>query len=367
MAEVRFVNVVKEFEDEKKGMVKAVNDSTFTVKDKEFLVFVGPSGCGKTTSLRMIAGLERQSSGDIFIGDRLVNKVHPKERDIAMVFQDYALYPHMTIKENLSFGLKNLKRPKEEIEEKIKQASTVLNIESLLDRKPRELSGGQRQRVAVGRAIVRNPSVFLFDEPLSNLDAKLRVQMRIELAELHKRLEATIVYVTHDQVEAMTLGERIVVMNQGEIQQISTPEDLYNNPKNMFVAGFIGSPPMNFVKARLTGNQIITSDYSFILPDHLVQKYSRYQGKEVVFGIRPEDIINIDAMHNKPEKNIIEPIIKAVEHLGSELLVYFSIGEETLTSKVSSEFKVEALRKHSLYINLEKMSLFDPETQLRIV
>ena len=367
MAEVRFVNVVKEFEDEKKGMVKAVNDSTFTVKDKEFLVFVGPSGCGKTTSLRMIAGLERQSSGDIFIGDRLVNKVHPKERDIAMVFQDYALYPHMTIKENLSFGLKNLKRPKEEIEEKIKQASTVLNIESLLDRKPRELSGGQRQRVAVGRAIVRNPSVFLFDEPLSNLDAKLRVQMRIELAELHKRLEATIVYVTHDQVEAMTLGERIVVMNQGEIQQISTPEELYNNPKNMFVAGFIGSPPMNFVKARLTGNQIITSDYSFILPDHLVQKYSSYQGKEVVFGIRPEDIINIDAMHNKPEKNIIEPIIKAVEHLGSELLVYFSIGDETLTSKVSSEFRVEALSKHSLYINLEKMSLFDPETQLRIV
>ncbi|MFS0821233.1 ABC transporter ATP-binding protein [Bacillus sp. 1P02SD] len=367
MAEVRFVDVVKEFEDENRGKVKAVNNSTFTVKDKEFLVFVGPSGCGKTTSLRMIAGLERQSSGDIYIGDRLVNKVHPKERDIAMVFQDYALYPHMTIKENLSFGLKNLKVPKQEIENKIKKASEILNIESLLDRKPRELSGGQRQRVAVGRAIVRNPSVFLFDEPLSNLDAKLRVQMRIELAELHKRLEATIVYVTHDQVEAMTLGERIVVMNQGEIQQISSPEELYNNPKNMFVAGFIGSPPMNFAKARLSGNQIITADYSFTIPESVVKKYDAYQGKEVVFGIRPEDIINTVTMHTKPEKNIITPIIKAVEHLGSELLLYFSIGEETITAKVPSEYKVESLQKKELYFNLEKMSLFDPVTQLRIV
>lgn len=212
------------------------------INDKEFVVFVGPSGCGKTTSLRMIAGLERQTSGDIVIGDRVVNNLHPKDRDIAMVFQDYALYPHMTIRENLSFGLKNLKKPKAYIEQKVAQAASILGLESMIDRKPRELSGGQRQRVAVGRAIVRDPQVFLFDEPLSNLDAKLRVQMRVELSELHKRLEATIVYVTHDQVEAMTLGERIVVMNNGIIQQIASPTELYANPQNMFVAGFIGSP-----------------------------------------------------------------------------------------------------------------------------
>ncbi|MBS4192455.1 sn-glycerol-3-phosphate ABC transporter ATP-binding protein UgpC [Bacillus sp. FJAT-49705] len=366
MAEVKFVNVIKEFEDEKKGKVRAVNNANFVVKDKEFLVFVGPSGCGKTTSLRMIAGLERQSSGDIFIGNRLVNKVHPKDRDIAMVFQDYALYPHMTIKENLAFGLKNLKTPKAEIEAKIKEAAAILSIENLLDRKPRELSGGQKQRIAVGRAIVRNPSVFLFDEPLSNLDAKLRVQMRVELSELHKRLGATVIYVTHDQVEAMTLGQRIVVMNGGEIQQIASPEELYENPNNMFVAGFIGSPPMNFIKARLDGNQLMTADYTLTVPVGLLDKYKAYQKEEVVLGIRPEDIISLNLLNHQPNHNVIEPTLKVVEHLGAELLFYFNIGEDQVTGRVGADAKLKSLSKVKLYINMEKMHLFDPNTQERI-
>ncbi|WP_144932387.1 ABC transporter ATP-binding protein [Paenibacillus sp. 32O-W] len=366
MAEVKFVNVVKEFEDEKKGKVVAVNNANFTIQDREFLVFVGPSGCGKTTSLRMVAGLERQTSGDIYIGNRLVNKVHPKDRDIAMVFQDYALYPHMTIRENLGFGLRNLKTPKKVIEEKIKEAAAILSIENLLDRKPRELSGGQKQRIAVGRAIVRNPSVFLFDEPLSNLDAKLRVQMRVELSELHKRLGATVIYVTHDQVEAMTLGERIVVMNEGEIQQIAVPEELYEQPNNMFVAGFIGSPPMNFVKARLDGNKLYTAGYTFTVPGHLLPKYSRYDGKEVVFGIRPEDIVTVHLLNTEPERNVISPTLKVVEHLGAELLLYFNIGDEQVTSRVSADAKVKGLTPVKLYFNLDKMQLFDPQTQERI-
>ncbi|GIP31140.1 ABC transporter ATP-binding protein [Paenibacillus sp. J2TS4] len=366
MAEVRFVDIVKEFEDEKKGKVVAVNNANFTIKDREFLVFVGPSGCGKTTSLRMVAGLERQTSGDIYIGSRLVNKVHPKDRDIAMVFQDYALYPHMTIRENLGFGLKNLKTPKKEIEKKITEAAAILSIENLLDRKPRELSGGQKQRIAVGRAIVRNPSVFLFDEPLSNLDAKLRVQMRVELSELHKRLGATVIYVTHDQVEAMTLGERIVVMNDGEIQQIAVPEELYEKPNNMFVAGFIGSPPMNFVKARLDGNQLYTADYTFTVPEHSLPTYAEYNGKEVVFGIRPEDIVTVNLLNIEPEKNVICPTLKVVEHLGAELLLYFNIGGEQVTSRVSADAKVKGLSPVKLYCNLEKMQLFDPATQQRI-
>ncbi len=366
MAEVRFVNVVKEFEDEKKGKVRAVNNANFTVKDKEFLVFVGPSGCGKTTSLRMIAGLERQSDGDVYIGNRLVNKVHPKDRDIAMVFQDYALYPHMTIKENLAFGLKNLKTPKAEIEAKIKEAASILSIENLLDRKPRELSGGQKQRIAVGRAIVRNPSVFLFDEPLSNLDAKLRVQMRVELSELHKRLGATVIYVTHDQVEAMTLGQRIVVMNGGEIQQIASPEELYESPNNMFVAGFIGSPPMNFVKARLDGNKLITADHTLTMPERLMNKYKAYQTKEVVLGIRPEDVQSTNLLIHKPAMNVIEPTLKVVEHLGAELLFYFNIGDDQVTGRVSADAKLKGLTKANLFINMEKMHLFDPNTQERI-
>lgn len=366
MAEVKFENIVKEFEDANKGKILAVNDANFVVHDKEFLVFVGPSGCGKTTSLRMVAGLERQTSGDIYIGERLVNKVHPKDRDIAMVFQDYALYPHMTIRENLAFGLKNLKTPKAEIEKKITEAASILSIENLLDRKPRELSGGQKQRIAVGRAIVRNPSVFLFDEPLSNLDAKLRVQMRVELSELHKRLGATIIYVTHDQVEAMTLGQRIVVMNAGEIQQIATPEELYENPNNMFVAGFIGSPPMNFVKARLQGNQLHTATHTFTVPNEKLVGYKKYDGKEVILGIRPEDILATQLMATVPTENVVKANLKVVEHLGAELLIYFDIGDEQLTGRVSADAKYKPLTQTDLYFNLKKMQLFDPETQQRI-
>ena len=366
MAEVKFIGVTKEFEDTNRGKVKAVNDSTFTVKDKEFLVFVGPSGCGKTTSLRMIAGMERQSYGDIYIGDRLVNKVHPKDRDIAMVFQDYALYPHMTIRENLSFGLKNLKKPKAYIEERVNEAARILKLEPLLERKPRELSGGQRQRVAVGRAIVRNPKVFLFDEPLSNLDAKLRVQMRIELAELHKRLEATIIYVTHDQVEAMTLGDRIVVMNQGEIQQISTPEDLYENPRNMFVAGFIGSPPMNFMKATLKGNRVFATGFEFILNAEQVARYKAYDGKEVVLGIRPEDIQPVFEESEKAAQNIFPITLKAIEHLGSERLAYFDVDDSRINSKFSAEYVVAVGAPVHFAFNMDKISLFDPQTELRI-
>lgn len=366
MSEVRFVDIVKEFEDEKRGSFRAVNNANFSVRDKEFLVFVGPSGCGKTTSLRMIAGLERQTSGDIYIGDRLVNKAHPKDRDIAMVFQDYALYPHMTIRENLEFGLKNLKTPKDEINRKVNEAASILSIENLMDRKPRELSGGQKQRIAVGRAIVRNPKVFLFDEPLSNLDAKLRVQMRVELSELHKRLKTTIIYVTHDQVEAMTLGERIVVMNHGEIQQIAAPEDLYNKPSNMFVAGFIGSPPMNFAKARLDGNVLVTAVGDFTVPEHLLAHYQAYQGKEVILGIRPEDILYTDFLNYTPQDNVIEPTLTVVEHLGAELLAYFNIGDDQITAKIGADAKLKALTKVKLYLNMDKMHLFDPETEIRI-
>jgi len=273
----------------------------------------------------------------------------------------------MTIRENLGFGLKNLKTPKAEIEAKIKEAASILSIENLLDRKPRELSGGQKQRIAVGRAIVRNPSVFLFDEPLSNLDAKLRVQMRVELSELHKRLEATIIYVTHDQVEAMTLGQRIVVMDGGEIQQIATPEELYENPSNMFVAGFIGSPPMNFIKARIEGNQLHTADITFTIPDEKAARYKRYHGQEVVFGIRPEDIITTKLMNYEPEKNVLKTNLKVVEHLGAELLIYFNIGDDQITGRVSADAKIRALQPVQLYFNLNKMQLFDPVTRERII
>ncbi|MGD6830888.1 ABC transporter ATP-binding protein [Sutcliffiella halmapala] len=368
MASIKIENVTKTFVDDKRGgTFTAVNDATFEIKDKEFLVFVGPSGCGKTTSLRMIAGLERQTSGNIYIGDKVVNNMHPKDRDIAMVFQDYALYPHMTIEQNLAFGLKNMKTSKEEIKEKIEYASKILGLDELLDRKPKELSGGQRQRVAVGRAIVRNPKVFLFDEPLSNLDAKLRVQMRIELAELHQRLGATIVYVTHDQVEAMTLGERIVVMNKGEIQQIASPRDLYRNPANMFVAGFIGSPPMNFFDAILESeNKLRVGELTFTIPDALVKQYKGYVGKNVVLGLRPEDIYDEEFAFTVPTDNKANIKVKAIEHLGGENLVYFTMGDRMITAKVSGESFIRPLEEKTFVFNLDKMHLFDRETELRI-
>lgn len=367
MARVVFDQIEKVFEDEKKGTFKAVSNSSFVIEDKEFVVFVGPSGCGKTTSLRMIAGLERQTSGDIYIGDRLVNTLHPKDRDIAMVFQDYALYPHMTIRENLSFGLKNLKRPKTEIEAKVKQASEILGLEDLLDRKPKELSGGQRQRVAVGRAIVRDPQVFLFDEPLSNLDAKLRVQMRVELAELHKRLGATIVFVTHDQVEAMTLGERIVVMNKGEIQQIASPTELYNKPNNMFVAGFMGSPAMNFIDARIEGNKLTIEGTEFILADPMAKALAAYQNKPVILGIRPEHIYGEDFSQHVSKDNKIRAIISVIENLGGENLVYFKIGNRMITARLHLEASVSVGENKPFVFDSSKLHFFDPETEARIV
>ncbi|WP_139488650.1 ABC transporter ATP-binding protein [Brevibacillus dissolubilis] len=367
MASIRFDNVTKRFVDEKNGgMFTAVHGASFEIKDQEFVVFVGPSGCGKTTSLRMIAGLERQTDGDILIDGRVVNTVHPKDRDIAMVFQDYALYPHMSISDNLSFGLKNMGRPASEIKEKVDYAANVLGLSHLLDRKPKEMSGGQRQRVAVGRAIVRNPKVFLFDEPLSNLDAKLRVQMRIELAQLHKRLGATIVYVTHDQVEAMTLGQRIVVMNQGHIQQIASPRELYRNPANMFVAGFIGSPPMNFFDAVLEGNKLRVGDMLLEIPADRVADYQGYNGKDIILGLRPEDIHDIDFAYNIPTHNQARVQVEVVEHLGAENLVYFRVGERMITAKVAGESSITTGDTPTFVFNMDKMHLFDKTTEQRI-
>ena len=289
MAEIRIENVTKRF-----GNVIAAEKINLVARDKEFVVFVGPSGCGKTTTLRMIAGLEQADEGDIYIGDRRVNDLPPKDRNVAMVFQDYALYPHMTVYKNMSFGLRLKKHPKEEIHRRVIETATILGIEDLLDRRPKQLSGGQRQRVAMGRAIVRNPLAFLFDEPLSNLDAKLRVQVRRELARLHERLENTIVYVTHDQIEAMTLADRIVIMNHGKIMQIGTPMEVFNNPGNQFVAGFIGSPAMNFLEVRvLDENGVLVmqgGSFKFEVPEHLRDRYLRVKDQEAVLGIRPQHI-----------------------------------------------------------------------------
>jgi multiple sugar transport system ATP-binding protein len=370
MARVVFENVRKEYEDHKRGRFTAVKGSTFTIEDQEFVVFVGPSGCGKTTSLRMIAGLERQTSGNILIGDKLVNDLHPKERDIAMVFQDYALYPHMTIKENLSFGLRNLKQPKDVIEQKVREAAEMLGLQDLLDRKPKELSGGQRQRVALGRAIVRNPSVFLFDEPLSNLDAKLRVQMRVELAELHKRLKATIVYVTHDQVEAMTLGQRIVVMNEGVIQQMDTPERIYQKPANLFVAGFIGSPAMNLIPGVLADGVVALGGMAARLTPEMQNQTAAYSGREVVFGIRPEDILDPElaglSAEQKARMNRLTVTVEVVEYLGSENLLYFKVGGTRVTAKVGAASSIRAGQDVELFFDPAKVHLFEKEEGRRI-
>lgn len=366
MARVEFRQVRKQFTDDKKGTFTAVAGSDFVIEDQEFVVFVGPSGCGKTTSLRMIAGLEKQTDGDILIGDRIVNNLHPKDRDIAMVFQDYALYPHMTIRENLSFGLRNLKKSKEYIDQQVENAASILGLTHMLERKPRELSGGQRQRVAVGRAIVRDPQVFLFDEPLSNLDAKLRIQMRVELSELHKRLGATIVYVTHDQVEAMTLGERIVVMNNGVIQQVDSPTELYANPQNMFVAGFIGSPAMNFIDAKVEGKQVVVEGAAFSLSDETVAGLSHYQGKEVILGIRPEHVYGEDLAPMLDHQHKLAVKVEVVEHLGSENLVYFHVGSRLITAKVNPETTAYSGQHKTFLLDLRKAHFFDPETEERI-
>lgn len=370
MASVKLNNVYKKFE----GGVVAVSDFNIDIEDKEFIILVGPSGCGKSTTLRMIAGLEEITEGEIYIDDRLVNDVQPKDRDIAMVFQNYALYPHMTVFDNMAFGLKLRKTPKDEIKRRVMEGAKILEIEHLLDRKPKALSGGQRQRVALGRAIVRDPKVFLMDEPLSNLDAKLRVQMRVEITKLHQRLQTTIIYVTHDQTEAMTMGTRIVVMKDGFIQQIDNPTNLYLHPQNTFVAGFIGMPPMNFINALLTvkGDDVSISfnDINIALP----KKYSTpevkaYDGKEVIVGIRPEALTDdVRFVENHPQTQL-PASVDVVEMLGAETYLYVTVaGVTSMIARVEptvSNSKVGDIAK--LAVDGNRVHLFDKETELVIL
>ena len=369
MASLSLKNVSKVYPN---GFV-AVKDFNLEVQDKEFIIFVGPSGCGKSTTLRMIAGLEEISSGELYIGDRLVNDVEPKDRDIAMVFQNYALYPHMTVFDNMAFGLKLRKTPKDQIDKLVHEAARILDIEHLLDRKPKALSGGQRQRVAMGRAIVRNPKVFLMDEPLSNLDAKLRVQMRIEISKLHQRLETTIIYVTHDQTEAMTLGTRIVVMKDGIVQQVDTPKNLYDNPCNLFVAGFMGSPQMNFIDAQVSqsGSDVllIFGSHSIKVPEAKAKALidGNYINKTVVVGIRPEDFHDQEIVINSMQDSVIEATIRLYEMLGAEVFLYFDIDQFSCTARVNPRTTARPGDTIKMAIDTSKLHLFDKDTQLVIV
>jgi multiple sugar transport system ATP-binding protein len=364
MAKVELKGVSKVYEKS----VRAVDNVNIVINDQEFVVFVGPSGCGKSTTLRMIAGLEDISEGEVYIDGNLVNNVPPKDRNIAMVFQNYALYPHMTVYDNMAFGLKIRKVDKKEIERRVHEAARVLDIEKLLDRRPRQLSGGQRQRVAVGRAIVRDPKVFLFDEPLSNLDAKLRVQMRAELIDLHNRLKATMIYVTHDQVEAMTMGDKIVVLKDGKVQQIGSPLYMYNHPVNKFVAGFIGSPPMNFlsVKVSESGGGIWIDEGSFKVkvPQEQVQYLKPYVGKEIFFGIRPEDlnfVEKIDKDCNIPAK------VTVVEPLGAEIHLWATTPTQLMVARVPPHHAFHMDDQVNFQPIMEKARYFDKETELSIL
>lgn len=362
MAEIRLINVIKRF-----SKIVAVNRVNLVAKDKEFLVLVGPSGCGKTTTLRMIAGLEEATDGDIYIGERRVNNVHPKDRDIAMVFQNYALYPHMNIFKNMAFGLKQHKVPKHEISRRVQETAELLGIEALLSRKPKELSGGQRQRVAMGRAIVRKPKAFLFDEPLSNLDAKLRVKMRGELAKLHERFETTSIYVTHDQIEAMTLADRIVVMDQGKIQQVGFPMEVYDKPKNLFVAGFIGSPTMNFFEGRVVEESgeltLRGGDFAFAVPAALKGGYVKAKGREIVFGIRPEHIFVRERWGTAPNGQIINAKIDVVEPIGSGIIILATSGGWNFTACVDPSTRLAKHSKVDFIFDMERMHLFDKNTK----
>jgi len=376
MARVKLEGIRKMYQDS----VVAVHGVDLDVADGEFVVLVGPSGCGKSTTLRMIAGLESITAGQLFIGDRLVNDVPPKNRDIAMVFQSYALYPHMTVRDNLAFALKLRGTPKAEIEARVQEAAGILGISEFLARTPRQLSGGQRQRVALGRAIVRKPQVFLFDEPLSNLDAQLRVQMRREIARLHQELDATMIYVTHDQVEAMTLGDRIVVMNKGHVQQIDTPMNLYDHPKNRFVAGFIGSPAMNFVEGRIVPGDSLQfvaegDAFSFAVPPSLAERVQGLENRALTLGIRPEDVSV--AMEGGPtifagESTIVHPPITApahldlVEALGNEVFIYASIGTYVITARIAPQPLPKLGEPITLAFDLAKSHFFDRETGERV-
>ena len=351
---------------------QAVKDFNLEIADKEFIIFVGPSGCGKSTTLRMIAGLEDISGGTLKIDGKVMNNVEPKDRDIAMVFQNYALYPHMTVYDNMAFGLKLRKVPKDEIDKKVREAARILDLEKLLDRKPKALSGGQRQRVAMGRAIVRKPKVFLMDEPLSNLDAKLRVQMRIEISKIHQRLGATIIYVTHDQTEAMTLGTRIVVMKDGVVQQVDTPQHLYEQPGNLFVAGFMGSPQMNFLDAQIAekGGDLIAKvgEYDIVIPaaKAKVLKDGGYVGKTVVLGIRPEDIHDSQMFIEASPSVPMTSTVKVYELLGAEVFLYFDVNGTQVTARVDPRTNSKTGDTIKFAFDMEKSHFFDKETELTI-
>jgi len=380
MANVVFDHVVKRYA----GDVLAVKDLSFEVKDKEFLVLVGPSGCGKSTALRMIAGLEEISDGTIAIGERVVNNVAPKDRDIAMVFQNYALYPHMNVFDNMGFALKLRHMPKDQIKNRVEAVADSLGIKQLLERKPRALSGGQRQRVALGRAIVREPQVFLMDEPLSNLDAKMRVQTRAEINKLHQRLQTTTVYVTHDQVEAMTMGDRIAVMRDGVLQQLDTPQRLFNNPTNIFVAGFIGSPAMNLINMSVETRNTdvyLTSPgtgeekaLALRVPDRYRNAISEYVGKQIAFGLRPQDIHDarfakgmLDEGENPEDLIAVRTRVDVVEPMGSEVYLYLLHGQNSYVSRVDARTEVQPGSTLDVAFNMDKMHAFDPETQLSIL
>lgn len=366
MASVTFRNVYKRW-----GDVTAVNNLNLDIKDREFLVLVGPSGCGKSTALRLLAGLEEISDGEILIGDRVVNDVPPKDRDIAMVFQSYALYPHMSVYDNMAFGLKLRKTPKDAIDRKVKEAAEQLGITHLLERKPKALSGGQRQRVALGRAIVREPSVFLMDEPLSNLDAKLRVQTRSEISKLHKRLNTTFIYVTHDQVEALTMADRIAVMRDGVLQQLDSPSNLYDHPRNIFVAGFIGSPAMNFFDSTVTGTReemyVDTGGFRVrVLPQH-TQALTPYLGKKIIFGLRPEDIHASQYVAANTHVETVNATVEVVELMGNEIFLYLDANGRDFIARVDPRTNAAIGEKIDVALNMDNIHAFDPQTEEAIV
>lgn len=369
MARVQLNHLVKKYTAD----TLVVKDFNLDIQDKEFVVFVGPSGCGKTTTLRMIAGLEDITSGDLYIGERRVNDIAPKDRDIAMVFQNYALYPHMTVYQNMAFGLKLRKVSKVEIDKRVRDAANILDITHLLERKPKALSGGQRQRVALGRAIVREPQVFLMDEPLSNLDAKLRVQMRAEIRKLHQRIQTTMIYVTHDQTEAMTMGDRIVVMKDGIVQQCDTPQQVYHHPVNMFVASFIGSPAMNFLHGELVDESgkiyFRAPEMKILLPEGRYQQLQSEGviGEKIVFGVRPEDLHDEEVMFSTYPEAIIQARIEVVEHMGSEAYLHVNSGNQPLIVRVNSRFDYHVGQHIQLAFDLNKIHLFRTDTSLAIL
>ena len=366
MARVELKSVTKIYD----GNVTAVDKADVAINDKEFVVLVGPSGCGKSTMLRMIAGLEEITGGDLYIDEKRVNDVAPKDRDIAMVFQNYALYPHMSVYDNMAFGLKLRKYPKAEIKQRVMDAAKILGIEEYLERKPKALSGGQRQRVAIGRAIVRKPKVFLFDEPLSNLDAKLRVQMRIEINRLHTRLQSTMIYVTHDQIEAMTMGDRIVVLKDGLVQQIDSPINLYNNPSNLFVAGFIGSPAMNIMKGDVVKNgalQFQSNDIKLSLPDETGKAIEKSGAREVYMGIRPENIYDEGAGAGKSLSEGQTANIDVVEPIGNEIFLYLNFGNHNICMRTSPDKIYRANENTRIALELDKLHFFDAKTEEKIV